>query len=131
MDIGGGASVVEPVTFVLIDHNDGIRQVTAVLVEDTPQVRLVGTAAGAVEAVRLVRSVKPDVVLLDIMTPDVSGLESLSQLLAAAPTAKVLMYSALEDLRSEALGRGAHGWVSKATPWRGVVAEMVRAVGGA
>lgn len=116
-----------PVTFILIDDNDGIRDLTAALVEDTPYVKLVGEASGALEGLALVQSVQPDVVLLDISMPGVSGLDVLPELLKTAPYVKVLMYSAHEGMREDALSRGAHGWVAKGTPWSAMADEMVRA----
>lgn len=67
------------------------------------------------EAVRLYREGKPDVVMVDLMMPNKSGLEALTEIRAADPTSRVLVVSSLdsESLQKSALASGAIGYVVK------------------
>ncbi|OQX10773.1 MAG: hypothetical protein BWK76_20130 [Desulfobulbaceae bacterium A2] len=76
---------------------------------------VVGQAEAARVACELARQLQPDVVLLDISLPDVSGLEILPELLRAAPQAQVIMLTMHDDQQylREALDKGARGFLPK------------------
>jgi two-component system KDP operon response regulator KdpE len=70
------------------------------------------TAASGKEAVTLVRSANPDVVLLDIMMPDTDGLEVLKQIRSMSDV-PVIAFSAYHEARKDALRLGADDFVPK------------------
>src|SRR4051812_15508780 len=76
---------------------------------------VVGEAGSARDAIFEARSTKPDVVLMDVMMPEQSGLEVVPQLLHELPDAKVLVLSMQDDPRyvREAFEAGASGYVLK------------------
>ena len=78
-------------------------------------IETVGEAATAERAVFEAIENKPDVVLLDVMMPEQTGIEGMPALLQAAPNAKVLVLSMQDDPRyvREAFGAGASGYVLK------------------
>lgn len=61
----------------------------------------------------LIRYGRPDVVVLDLVLKGMSGAESLADLAAIASEVPVVVFSAHDGLRQEALGRGAHAFVAK------------------
>jgi two-component system nitrogen regulation response regulator NtrX len=73
------------------------------------------TAADGATAVRAVLSDAPDIVLLDVYMPGLSGVGALPTIVALAPNAKVIMISgaANEDVLKRSLAFGAHDYVTK------------------
>jgi DNA-binding NarL/FixJ family response regulator len=116
------------------------------LVEDKPGVRdswtrLINSLAGFTcacactsgeEALRVIPAVKPDVVLMDIFLPRMSGIECTTQLKLILPKAQVLMLTAVEDdeLVFMALVAGADGYLLKRTTPENLRAAMLDVLGG-
>lgn len=76
---------------------------------------VIGTAANGVEAVKLFKQHKPDVVTMDLTMPEMDGLEAVSALLALDPEVDILVVSALADKTTaiDAIRRGAKGFICK------------------
>ncbi len=110
---------------VVDDHSvvrTGIRQ----LLDAEDELEVVGEAGTARDAIFQARSTKPDVIVLDVVMPDQSGLDVVPTLLHEHPDAKVLILSMQDDPRyvREAFGAGANGYVLK----EAADAEIVSAV---
>ena len=108
------------------DHSvvrDGIKQILTGL-ED---IEIAGEAADGLEAIELVKSLKPDVVLLDIAMPNLNGLECISLILAAEPETRVVVLSmhSNENYVHQVLNAGAYGYVLKASPSSDII-EAIR-----
>ena len=90
------------------------------------RIRVVGEAADGDEALRKVRELKPDVVLMDISMPGMNGLAVTEVLRREAPQVKVLVISVHrnKDAIFRVIQAGAHGYVSKEAPSE----EVVRAI---
>jgi two-component system chemotaxis response regulator CheY len=90
-----------------------------------PDFEVVGEAEHGVEAVEKFRQLKPDLVTMDVVMRDKSGLEAMREIMEADPNAIVVMCSALghDALVTEALETGAVDFIVK--PFR---AEDVRAI---
>jgi two-component system nitrate/nitrite response regulator NarL len=96
------------------DHTilrDGLRR----LLETEPKFQIVGEASDGVEAVELVQSKTPDVLLLDLAMPQMPGLEALRELARQRTTTRVILLTAAIEKRQilEALQVGARGVVMK------------------
>ena len=89
---------------------------------------IAGEAADGKEVLDRYRAVKPDLVTMDIVMPEVSGIDAVKQLMREDPKAKVLMVSAMgqESLVKEALGAGAKGFVVKPFKPEKVIEEVRR-----
>jgi DNA-binding NarL/FixJ family response regulator len=83
--------------------------------ENTSEFHLVGQAAGAHDSIARAIELKPDLVLLDVCTPDLDGAEATRQILLGAPEIKILAYSAdcCWDKVDRMLAAGACGYVVK------------------
>jgi len=105
----------ETVRVVIADDHPILREGLRRLLEDEGGFQVVGQAADGAEAVRLARELQPDVLLLDLAMPRVSGLEVLRELAASASGPRVLVLTvAIEDSQVvEALEMGARGVVLK------------------
>ena len=100
---------------VIADDHPILREGLRRLLEDDGGFEVVGQAADGAEAVRLARELQPDVLLLDLAMPRVSGLEALKELSTSPSGPKVLMLTvAIEDAQIvAALELGARGVVMK------------------
>jgi two-component system response regulator NreC len=76
---------------------------------------LVGEASGGSEALRLVESLHPDILVLDLSMPDLDGIQVTRQIKSAALDVRVLILTVHEDeaLLREAIGAGAAGYILK------------------
>jgi DNA-binding NarL/FixJ family response regulator len=116
-------------TRVLIadDHalmRDGLRAVLAKM----PEVELAGEAATGLEAVEKAIALLPDVILMDIQMPGISGIEATRRILRAAPRTGVIIVSVFadDDLVFAMMRAGARGYVLKEADDE----ELMRAVRG-
>jgi two-component system response regulator NreC len=111
---------------LIVDDHAVVRAGLRLLVDAEDDFEVVGEAGNARDAVFEVRSLKPDVILLDIVMPDKSGLEAMPDLLKEHAEAKVLVLSMQDDPRyvREAFSVGACGYVLK----EAADAELVAAI---
>ncbi|MEK6275220.1 MAG: response regulator transcription factor [Actinomycetota bacterium] len=103
------------VRVLIVDDHAVVRSGLALLLNAEEDLETVGEAGTAKDAIFEARSSKPDVILLDIVMPDQSGLEVVPQLLHEQPQTKVLMLSMQDDPQyvREAFEAGASGYVLK------------------
>ena len=76
---------------------------------------VVTTASSGPEALKVVESKRPHLVLLDILMPGMNGLEALPRILEIDPTIGVIMLTAIDDYKvvKEAVGKGAYDYITK------------------
>ena len=119
------------ITVFVVDDHDGFRTGLNTLLTDYG-FEVVGDAADGETAVALVESTAPDVVLMDLQLPRISGLEATRRILASSPASAVLMLtvSAEEADVVEALIAGASGYLVKGTSPETVVAGIHAAARG-
>jgi two-component system invasion response regulator UvrY len=114
---------------LLADDHAVVREGYRRLLEESGRITVVGEAASAAEAYQQFCALEPDVVVMDIALPGVSGIEGMRRILARKPGARVLMFSMYEDaiFVRRALDAGACGYLTKASAPRTLV-EAVDAV---
>ncbi|WP_328526552.1 response regulator transcription factor [Kribbella sp. NBC_00359] len=114
---------------VLADDHPVYRQGLAAVVTDAEDVDLVGVAADGGEAVALAVEHLPDVALLDVHMPGVSGIDATRRLAVEAPQVAVLVLTMLEDDESvlAAMAAGARGYLVKGATGDRILAA-IRAV---
>ena len=120
------------------DSTQRPRPLTVVVVDDEPMIRaaltqtltgggldLVGEAANAQDALRLVVDIRPDVVLMDLRLPDSSGVQAVEQLALLAPASRILILTRTEENRVvEAIVAGASGYILKTAPPKAIIAAV-------
>jgi len=111
---------------LIVDDHAVVRAGLKLLVDAEDDLEAVGEAGSAREAVFEARTTKPDVVLMDVMMPEQSGLKVVPQLVKEHPEATVLVLSMQDDPRyvREAFEAGASGYVLK----EAADAELVAAI---
>ena len=100
---------------VIVDDHTLVRAGLSRLLQTFADVEVVGGASDAFQAVQLVTSHRPDLVLMDLSLPGRSGLDAISDILQCAPATRIVMMSMHDDpihVR-DALDRGATGFVVK------------------
>lgn len=104
-----------PIRVLIVDDHAVVRSGIKLLLAREPDIEPVGEAGNGRDAVFEARSLKPDVILMDVVMPDQTGLEALPQLLHDRPETKVLLLSMQDDPRyvREAFAAGASGYVLK------------------
>src|SRR5436190_23150032 len=102
-------------TLLLADDHQIVRQGLRAILEVEPDLTLVGEAAKGEEAVQLVEKLQPDVLVLDLMLPDLNGLEVTRRVSAKSPRTHIVILSmhANEAYIVEALRAGASAYVLK------------------
>jgi DNA-binding NarL/FixJ family response regulator len=109
-----------------VDHHPLFREGIATIVNHQPDMALVSQASGGQEAIRQYREHRPDVTIMDVLLPDLGGIDALTAIRAGFPAARVIMLSSLEgDLEvRRALQAGARGYLLKNMP----PSELLRAI---
>jgi two-component system, NarL family, invasion response regulator UvrY len=117
------------ITVFLVDDHSVVREGYRRLLERSAGIRVVGEAENAADAYSGFQRLAPQVVVMDISLPGVSGIEAMRHMLAREPGAKVLMFSMHEEpiFASRAFQAGALGYVTKASAPE-VLVEAVRSV---
>ena len=119
-----------PVRVVLVDDHRLVR--TGVRAELGPQVQVVGEAGDVDEAVTTIRSVRPDVVLLDVHLPGGGGAEVVRRVRDDAPDVRFLALS-VSDAAEDVIGvvrAGARGYVTKAIDGPALTDAVLRVASG-
>jgi two-component system, NarL family, response regulator DegU len=85
------------------------------LLEAAEGIKVVGEANSGQKAIQMVKSLKPDIVLLDIEMPDINGVEVLNQIVESSIPVKVLVLSSYDDREyiSQVIAMGAAGYLIK------------------
>ncbi len=105
----------QPISVLLVDDHSLVRRGFRRMLEDEPDIHVVGEASDGEEAVKLTRSLKPQVVVMDCALPGINGLQATRKILQLAPGTLVLMLSMhTEDTWvRQAMEAGARGYVLK------------------
>jgi DNA-binding NarL/FixJ family response regulator len=102
---------------IVVDDQAMVREGFSALLAAQPGLEVVGSAADGVEAVRAVRALDPDVVLMDVRMPNLDGIEATRRIMAMPgdrhPKVLILTTFDLDDYVFEALRAGASGFLLK------------------
>ena len=117
---------------VLVDDHAVVRSGLRLLLDGQEDIKVVGEAGNARDAVFRARALKPDVILLDVVMPGESGIEVLPTLLKESPDTRVLVLSMQDDPSyvREAFAAGAQGYVLKEAADEEVVSAVREIAGG-
>ena len=111
---------------VLVDDQALVRQGFRRILEDDPDLTVVGEASNGTDAIALVKKTDPDVVVMDMAMPEMSGLHATMEIIKQRPGTKVLILSMYSDEQyvRNALDAGAKGYILKSA----IENDLTRAV---
>ena len=123
------APVPQPIQILLADDHWVVRAGLRAVLDGQSNLRVVGEATTGEEAVEKTRTLKPDVVVMDLLMPGIGGLEALRRIAALPGRTKVMVLSAHleEDALLQVLEAGGSGFVTKSAIAENL-AEAIRAV---
>jgi DNA-binding NarL/FixJ family response regulator len=114
------------ISVLLVDDHSLVRRGFRRILEDAPDIAVVGEASDGEEAVRLARELNPQLIIMDCALPGIGGLAATRRILETAPETAILMLSmhAEDTLVRQALQAGAKGYILKSA----IDMELVTAV---
>jgi len=121
------------VNLLVVEDNNHVQQRLSELVKATEDMQITGTYADLKSALMTRVAVYPNLIVLDLKLPDVTGTEAIAALLSIYPTARLVIYTAYENETEiiQCMLAGAHGYILKDTPDDRLIAELrVIAQGG-
>lgn len=103
------------IRLLLVDDHQVVRTGLRMLLESQPEMKIVGEASSGAEGLALARDLSPDVIIMDITLPDISGIEATRRLKQSHPQIAVVAFTIHEDEQYffEMLQAGASGYVPK------------------
>jgi DNA-binding NarL/FixJ family response regulator len=118
--------VKAPIRVLLCDDQSVIRSRVREALAETPDIKVVGEATGGLASIAMAAELNPDLILMDVVMPGLSGIEATRHILATVPEAKVLAFSAEAEQRTvdQMFAAGARGFLVK----NGDPEELLRAV---
>lgn len=120
------------IKLLLVDDHTLIREGLATLLGTDPAIEVVGAATNGRDAVQLAIKLAPDVIVMDIMMPELNGIEATREILRRMPQPRIIilsMYSNLEHVH-RAFAAGASGYVLKDAAFDEVISAVHAACSG-
>jgi DNA-binding NarL/FixJ family response regulator len=106
-----------PTRILLVDDHFMVRHGLASILSPEPDFEVIGQAANGTEALELFSRLKPDIVLMDGVLPDMHGIEVTRRIISIHPDARIIMLSVndTEEDIHRAMGAGASGYMPKSS----------------
>jgi DNA-binding NarL/FixJ family response regulator len=117
---------MKPIRVLIVDDHEIVREGLQTLLAEEPDFEVVGTAGNGAAAVALAEGTKPDVIVMDLVMPELNGIEATRRILGSNPEARVLVLTTFADDQRvrEAIQAGAIGYLLKDV----LKADLVRAL---
>jgi len=108
---------MKPISVLLVDDNPSFLRLVTRFLQEHDDIVVVGTADGGEEALALAQDLQPDIVLIDLAMPGLSGLEAIPRLRAVLPAAGIIALTVLNtnSYLQASLEAGANDFVAKAS----------------
>ena len=109
--------MTDTITIIIVDDHEVVRAGLRAFMSTEADIEVVGEAANGREAVELVQVLQPDVILMDLVMPDMGGIEAIRQITQVNPQARIVALTSFsdDDKVFPAIKAGALGYVLKDT----------------
>ena len=104
---------METIRILLIDDHSVVRSGLGQMLELEEDLKVVGEASNAEEALKIVDIVSPDIILMDIKMPGMDGVRLTKEIKQSFPSIKIIMLTLHGDYLAEAMQAGASGYILK------------------
>ncbi len=120
---------MDKIKILIVDDHPMMREALQTALADEKDMLVVGEASNGTEGMQFAAELAPDVIIMDLLMPGMSGLEAIAAICAANPQAKILVSTSLEDEEKvfAAIQAGALGYFPKTAP-RPYLLEAIRRV---
>jgi two-component system, NarL family, response regulator LiaR len=105
----------EPIRILIADDHQLVRQGLVAMLSVKPEVEVIGQAENGAKAVELAHSLRPDIILMDLLMPEKNGIEATREIKAANPEARILIITSFAEDENvfQAIKAGALGYLLK------------------
>lgn len=123
---------MKKIRVLLVDDHSLFRSGVKALIQRDEDIEVIGEGGNALEGIELARSLRPDVVLMDISMPGIKGTKAIQALLEAAPSVNLLMLTVSENENDlfDAIRAGAKGYILKNIEPEDLIRSIKRVAGG-
>lgn len=123
---------MEQINIVLADDHILVRKGIKAMLESESEIKVIGEAGNGAEALETAKTLRPDILVLDIRMPEMTGLEAAAKLKQYAPDTKAVILSMhdSEEYVLQALDAGAYGYLLKDTDKNEFVKALKQIYGG-
>lgn len=120
---------MERIKILIVDDHPMMRDALQMAFSSEDDLHVIAEASNGVEALKLLETLTPDVIIMDLLMPDMDGLETIGHVFRANPQAKILVLTSMEDEERvvAAIQAGALGYFPKTAP-RQYLLEAIRRV---
>jgi len=123
---------LKQITVLLAEDHANFRKSLKLLVESDGDIEVMGEAKNGREAVRLTKSLRPEVIVMDIAMPLLNGLQATQQIMESCPQSRVLILSSHPDPEyvQQAMRSGASGYLIKQSSTQALTQAIREVLGG-
>lgn len=120
---------MEHIKILIVDDHPMMRDALKMSLSSEDDMQVIGEASNGIEALKLLESLQPDIILMDLLMPELDGLQTIERIMKHDPDAKVLVLTSMEDEERvvSAIQSGALGYFPKTAP-RQYLLEAIRKV---
>ena len=120
---------MEHIKILIVDDHPLMRDALKMSLSSEDDMQVIGEASNGIKALKLLESLQPDIILMDLLMPELDGLQTIERIMKHDPDAKVLVLTSMEDEERvvSAIQSGALGYFPKTAP-RQYLLEAIRKV---
>jgi two-component system, NarL family, response regulator LiaR len=109
---------LDHIKILIVDDHPMMRDALRMSLMGEDDLQVIGEASNGVEALKLLETLKPDIILMDLLMPEMDGLETIGRIVKSNSQAKILVLSSMEDEERvvSAIQTGALGYFPKTAP---------------
>lgn len=115
-----------PIRVLVVDDHVIVRKGTRAFLQEIDDIEVVGDTGSGREAIRLVESLHPDVILMDLIMPEMDGVQTIQQIASQHQDVRIVILTSFvaEDKMFSALRAGAHNYLMKDSPPEDLVRKI-------